>query len=92
MKLFEHEDNSLHEPQHTTIRHSWKVLQLGRFTLLEVYYLHHVYDDHMNGIAFILTIVRSSALLGLDVQTHQRDLGVYLFNWSNHTELKEWEL
>lgn len=92
MKLFEHENNSLHEPQYTTIRHGWRLLRLGRFTLVEVYYSHDVYDGHMAGVAFILSILRSGALVGFDVQTSQRDLGVYLFNWSDHVELKEWEL
>ncbi|AEC53206.1 hypothetical protein SCRM01_260 [Synechococcus phage S-CRM01] len=91
-KLYSHEDNSSHDSQYVTIRHSWIFLRLQRFTLLEVHYSHDRYDGGWAGVAFILSLIRNGALLGFDVQTHQRDMGVYLFNWSDHVEYSEWEV
>lgn len=86
IRLFQHEDNTWDEPQYRTVRHNWKVLQLGWFTLLEVYYTHDVYDGGWTGITFLLQLLKSGSLLGLDIQTRQRDLGVYLFNWNEDND------
>jgi hypothetical protein len=88
MKLFEHENDTWDEPQYTTVRHSWKVLQLGRFTLLEVYYSRDGYDQGWQSVTLLLHLLKSGALFGLDVQTQVQALGMYWFNWSD----QEWEL
>lgn len=86
MKLYQQETDDYSDGQYTVIRRNWKFLQVHRFTLLEVYYSFDMCESRVYGLDLILSLLRSGALCGLSVQTHQHGLGVYLFNWSDHAE------